>query len=32
MALEQISMRISTTHNLAEIMEAVEPAMRQVKD
>jgi hypothetical protein len=31
MALEQVSMRISTIHDLGEIMEALEPAMRPVK-
>jgi division protein CdvB (Snf7/Vps24/ESCRT-III family) len=31
MALEQVSMRISTIHDLGEIMEALEPATRPVK-
>jgi division protein CdvB (Snf7/Vps24/ESCRT-III family) len=31
MALEQVSMRISTIHDLGEIMEILEPAMSPVK-
>ena len=31
-ALEQVSMRISTIHVLSEIMETLEPAMRPVKE